>query len=48
MRNMPSWTVSDLEPRLAKVTDEVIRLHQQKLDAIRLKYLGLQRNMDQR
>lgn len=46
---MPSTAVSYLEAKLAKVTDEMTRLHQEKVDAIRLEYVAeLQRDMDER
>lgn len=46
---MPLAATSQLEAKLAKVTDEMIRLHKEKVDAIRLEYVAeLQRDMDER
>ncbi|PCH03212.1 Hypothetical protein PENO1_033580 [Penicillium occitanis (nom. inval.)] len=49
LRSMPSTAVSYLEAKLARVTDEMTRLHKEKVDAIRLEYVAeLQRDMDER
>ncbi|KAF5005083.1 hypothetical protein F66182_15983 [Fusarium sp. NRRL 66182] len=49
LRSVPLAATSQLEAKLAKVTDEMIRLHKEKVDAIRLEYVAeLQRDMDER
>lgn len=49
LRSMPSTAVSYLEAKLASVTDEMTRLHKEKVDAIRLEFVAeLQRDMDER
>lgn len=49
LRSVPPTATSYLEAKLAKVTEDVTRLHQEKVDAIRLEYVAeLQRDMDER
>lgn len=49
LRSVPSTATSYFEAKLTKVTAEITRLHQEKVDAIRLEYVAeLQRDMDER
>lgn len=49
LRSVPSTATSYLEAKLAKVTDKMTRLHQEKVDVIRLEHVAeLQRDMDER